>query len=626
MAGVDILLKMTSSPASSGSSNAPSRDAAAGSRPAGFEHVLAGAVRQGAAEPDETRSRPVTPPVEGVSESDSAGPVPAGSLPEGAPRPETIRKTPSDEPRAEDTEDNQAEVAAGSMAAASSQPVAHECSSCSPKPLSERPDVSVETAVVPLWVLPPEATLVAPAGLAEAVSDAVASPAVVPVGTGQGAIDVSSLAGELVEQLPAPPEAALPVALTEQVAASASEDAVTSPVVDPAVTIRVETAVPEAEAGAKVPVVAVDEITVERLPAGSTSDEASMAAGRSNAGQPAAKGARSEPAVVVAIRDLGAANVTVEVNRVGAPTAARPVPAPVVATSTPVAQPVPVVPAAPVQPVLMAAADDAVRPVAADEVTLVEAKPAARVSVAVSVPAAPSGLLSGLWGGVTVPVREPVVIGATDATKTSEGEASGSDWSQLIDGDPLQGVLSGGSSVAGKPGNSADISVGHTSSTGAVGSSKPTVAPVLDQVTSGVLASHRGGHEVRLRLNPPELGALLIDVAVKDGVLTARLETTQAGTQQLLSDNLAQLREALTQQGLVVEKIDVSLGDSRMDNSRGEGSSGMMFSDGRGRDDRAGTGPAELGQDPVPESPVKPAVPRPKYLSTGQTTGLDVEV
>lgn len=73
-------------------------------------------------------------------------------------------------------------------------------------------------------------------------------------------------------------------------------------------------------------------------------------------------------------------------------------------------------------------------------------------------------------------------------------------------------------------------------------------------------ASQREG-EIRLRLAPPELGQMKVEISVKQGVLTARLETDNAEARQVLLDNLPQLRERLAEQSIKVEKFDVDVRD-----------------------------------------------------------------
>lgn len=92
---------------------------------------------------------------------------------------------------------------------------------------------------------------------------------------------------------------------------------------------------------------------------------------------------------------------------------------------------------------------------------------------------------------------------------------------------------------------------------------------LLEHVSRGIQVSYQNGQEVRIRLSPPELGSLQIDVSVKDGTLSARLEVQNNRTQQILSDHLPQLKEALAQQGLAVDRIDVSV--SVFDRPAGEG-------------------------------------------------------
>jgi flagellar hook-length control protein FliK len=70
----------------------------------------------------------------------------------------------------------------------------------------------------------------------------------------------------------------------------------------------------------------------------------------------------------------------------------------------------------------------------------------------------------------------------------------------------------------------------------------------------------RGG-SVRLRLHPPELGSLRLEVALRNGTMTARLEVESDSARAMLLDNLPALRDRLAQQGIKVDRFDVDLGD-----------------------------------------------------------------
>jgi flagellar hook-length control protein FliK len=65
------------------------------------------------------------------------------------------------------------------------------------------------------------------------------------------------------------------------------------------------------------------------------------------------------------------------------------------------------------------------------------------------------------------------------------------------------------------------------------------------------------GGTMRLRLDPPELGAMQVSVHVKDGVVTASFETSNDQATKMLSHSLGQLKQALESQGITVGKMHV---------------------------------------------------------------------
>jgi flagellar hook-length control protein FliK len=78
-------------------------------------------------------------------------------------------------------------------------------------------------------------------------------------------------------------------------------------------------------------------------------------------------------------------------------------------------------------------------------------------------------------------------------------------------------------------------------------------------------AQQRDGH-VHVRLSPPELGSLRIELSFSQGVLIARLEAETTTARNLLLDNLPALRDRLAQQDVRVERFDV---DVRRDTGNG---------------------------------------------------------
>lgn len=103
----------------------------------------------------------------------------------------------------------------------------------------------------------------------------------------------------------------------------------------------------------------------------------------------------------------------------------------------------------------------------------------------------------------------------------------------------------------------------------------PSVTPMdqvrlVNRISKALEIARQRDGEVRLRLSPPELGALRLEVRVRDGVLTARLAAETPEARQVLLDNLPALRERLQEQGLHVERFDVDLLDRRQQDSGGQ--------------------------------------------------------
>ena len=65
------------------------------------------------------------------------------------------------------------------------------------------------------------------------------------------------------------------------------------------------------------------------------------------------------------------------------------------------------------------------------------------------------------------------------------------------------------------------------------------------------------GGAMHLRLDPPELGDLLISVQMRDGVMTAAFQTSNDEATRLLSHSLGDLKATLEAQGVTVERLHV---------------------------------------------------------------------
>jgi flagellar hook-length control protein FliK len=83
----------------------------------------------------------------------------------------------------------------------------------------------------------------------------------------------------------------------------------------------------------------------------------------------------------------------------------------------------------------------------------------------------------------------------------------------------------------------------------------------VQRVERAFAAMGDGGGTVRLKLNPPELGSVHMEITVIKGVMKARLEAETKEAKNLLLENLPALRDRLAQQNIKIQKFDVDLRD-----------------------------------------------------------------
>lgn len=111
-------------------------------------------------------------------------------------------------------------------------------------------------------------------------------------------------------------------------------------------------------------------------------------------------------------------------------------------------------------------------------------------------------------------------------------------------------------------------------------------------------ARMRGEAEIRLRLSPPELGSLKLEVRMESGAMTARLEVETVAAQQALTDNLGTLRQRLAEQNIRVEQFDIDLMDRDQGNSPDSRSSPFGEQERRSPERSAGKSQAKIHSSP----------------------------
>lgn len=113
------------------------------------------------------------------------------------------------------------------------------------------------------------------------------------------------------------------------------------------------------------------------------------------------------------------------------------------------------------------------------------------------------------------------------------------------------------------------------------------IRQVLEQVQ---VKLGKGQSEMRLELKPEHLGPLSLKVSIEDGLVTANFTVARGVVKEVLQANLAELRNALEQQGLKVDQFNVMMGNSgehgqRFSNPHARHSYGQQYT--RGYQDNA---------------------------------------
>ncbi len=144
-------------------------------------------------------------------------------------------------------------------------------------------------------------------------------------------------------------------------------------------------------------------------------------------------------------------------------------------------------------------------------------------------------------------------------------------------------------------------------------------ARFVQRVEGAMKAAQQHDGKIQVRLSPPELGSIKIELAVQNGVLSAKLEAETPAARNLLLDSLPALRERLAQQDIRVDKFDVDVRDQG-------GNDGSGQADDRTADQ---SGERESGR-PRPAATRAVALPttssRGSIGASSDAAGLDVRV
>jgi|GEM_PF-2255702 len=167
------------------------------------------------------------------------------------------------------------------------------------------------------------------------------------------------------------------------------------------------------------------------------------------------------------------------------------------------------------------------------------------------------------------------------------------------------------------------------------------VEHLVERITGAVRQSQSTGQQLKIRLSPPELGTLQIEVSLKNGEYTAKLEVQNNRVQKVINDNLAQLKDSLAKTGISIDRIEVQINtDSSEDHhssqsdarSQSGGEFGSNeFSENAGDSDQRQEERAFVEESVKPEDADQsqrdqPQVARSQGVAAGNVDEIDVQI
>lgn len=125
----------------------------------------------------------------------------------------------------------------------------------------------------------------------------------------------------------------------------------------------------------------------------------------------------------------------------------------------------------------------------------------------------------------------------------------------------------------------------ETSTVGPAPEAAPRTLPVeVATATNAIQRVLSGQGRVRVRLDPVELGAMVVDIAHGEDGVVARLEVTTGAAHRAITETLGDLQQSLTRSGVTVDRVEVVLSENRSEGSRQE--RGQSSRDGRPSEQR----------------------------------------
>ncbi len=135
---------------------------------------------------------------------------------------------------------------------------------------------------------------------------------------------------------------------------------------------------------------------------------------------------------------------------------------------------------------------------------------------------------------------------------------------------------------------------------------RPAFEPsALDQIAKRMSAAgHKNGDEINIQLSPEHLGKVNVSLEMKEGAMTARISVESDSVRQQVEAGISSLKEALENQGIKLQGLEVSVDQKHGSLFNPDGSNAESFFQRNGRGEQGGAqGAAEVTPfESVPES------------------------
>ena len=133
--------------------------------------------------------------------------------------------------------------------------------------------------------------------------------------------------------------------------------------------------------------------------------------------------------------------------------------------------------------------------------------------------------------------------------------------------------------------------------------SRPAAARTMEKVEQALrdAAKSKDGKTISVRLDPPSLGTMRVDVSLRDGALHARVVAESSQVNQMLRERMHEMQSMLRKLGLNVDTVSVSVG------SGNEQFEEKQASDQRIKSQNGRHGGLDFGADELEGSPVNQA-------------------